>query len=106
LAKIEERITNLIEEPIQKEGYQLYDVQYIKEGKDYFLRVFITKPEGSIDLQDCETISNLINPILDEKDEIREAYFLEVSSTGVERILRKEEHMQQAIRRNGTSKSF
>lgn len=106
MAKIEERITSLIEEPIQKEGYLLYDVLYIKEGKDHFLRVFITKPDGNIDLNDCEKISNLINPIIDEKDEIKEPYFLEVSSTGVERILRKEAHLQQAIRRNGTSPSF
>jgi len=57
LAKIEERVERLIEKPIEEAGYQLYDVYYIKEGKDYFLRVFITKPEGSVDLADCEKVS-------------------------------------------------
>lgn len=97
MAKIEQRIEELITKPINEAGYQLYDVYYIKEGKDYFLRVFITKPEGSIDLNDCEKVTQLINPILDEKDDIKEQYFLEVSSTGVERVLRKEKHLQEAI---------
>lgn len=97
MAKLEERIETWIEAPITEAGYQLYDVYYIKEGKDYFLRVFITKADGQIDLEDCEKVSNIINPILDEKDDIKEQYFLEVSSTGVERVLRKEKHIQEAM---------
>ena len=96
MASIEERVESLIKEKVEQLGYELYDVQYSKEGKDYFLRVFIDKETG-IDLTDCENVSNEINPILDEADYIKEMYFLEVSSPGVERILRKEKHFDQAI---------
>lgn len=96
MASIEEKVESLISKKIEELGYELYDVQYSKKGKDYFLRIFISK-EGGIDLNDCEKVSNEINPILDEKDPIKEMYFLEVSSTGVERILRKDKHLQGAI---------
>ena len=96
MASIEEKVESLISKKIEELGYELYDVQYSKEGKDYFLRIFINK-EGGIDLNDCEKVSNEINPILDEKDPIKEMYFLEVSSTGVERILRKDKHLKDNI---------
>lgn len=96
LANIEERVENLIKSTIEKIGYELYDVEYTKEGKNYFLRIFIDKPEG-IDLQDCEKVNDAINDLLDEADYIKEQYFLEVSSPGIERILRKEKHLEQNI---------
>ena len=96
MANIEERVENLIKKDIENLGYELYDVEYSKEGKDYYLRVFIDKPSG-IDLNDCEKVSNIINPILDEADYINEMYFLEVSSPGVERTLRKDKHLELAI---------
>ncbi len=96
MASIEEKVENLIIKKIQELGYELYDVFYIKEGKDYFLRIFIDKPEG-INLEDCEKVSNSINGVLDEADYIKEQYFLEVSSPGIERILRKEKHLQNNI---------
>lgn len=96
MASIEEKVESLIKEKVQDLGYKLYDIQYSKEGKDYFLRIFIDKEDG-IDLNDCEKVSNEINPLLDEKDFIKEMYFLEVSSPGVERILRKDEHLKDAL---------
>lgn len=96
MASIEEKVESLIKEKVQELGYELYDVQFAKEGKDYFLRVFIDKEDG-IDLNDCEKVSNEINPLLDEKDFIKEMYFLEVSSPGIERVLRKDEHLKDAI---------
>lgn len=96
MASIEERVENLIKSKVEDVGYILYDVQYAKEGKDYFLRVFIDKKDG-IDLNDCETVSREINDILDEADYIKEQYFLEVSSPGVERVLRKDSHLQEQI---------
>lgn len=96
MASIEEKVESLIKEKIQGLGYELYDVQYAKEGKDYFLRVFIDKEDG-IDLNDCEKVSNEINPLLDEKDFMKEMYFLEVSSPGIERVLRKDEHLKDSI---------
>ena len=94
MASIEERVEKLLQPTIEKIGYDLYDVEYAKEGKNYFLRVFIDKPEG-IDLEDCEKVSNEINGLLDEADYIKEQYFLEVSSPGIERILKKEKHLEQ-----------
>ena len=96
MASIEERVENLVEPKIKELGYNLYDVQYDKEGKDYFLRIFIDKPEG-IDLNDCEKVNDGINSLLDEADYIKEQYFLEVSSPGIERVLRKDSHLQSAI---------
>ena len=67
-----------------------------KNGKNYFLRIFIDKDTG-IDLNDCEKVSNEINDLLDEADCIKEQYFLEVSSPGIERILRKDKHLEENI---------
>ena len=97
MASIEERVEQLIQKPIRDLGYNLYDVQYVKEGQNYFLRVFIEKEEGTIDLNDCEKVNDGINDILDTADYIREQYFLEVSSTGVEKILRKDKHLQDNL---------
>lgn len=94
MASIEERVEKLLEPTIEKIGYDLYDVEYAKEGKNYFLRVLIDKEQG-IDLEDCEKVSNEINQLLDEADYIKEQYFLEVSSPGIERILKKDKHLEQ-----------
>ena len=96
MANIEEKVEKLVKEPIEKIGYQLYDVEYSKEGKDYFLRIFIDKEDG-IDLNDCEKVNNEISDILDQANYIKEQYFLEVSSPGIERILRKDKHLEQNI---------
>ncbi len=96
MAKIEEKVEDLLQPIINNLGYDLYDVEYVKEGKDYYLRIFIDKPEG-IDLNDCEKVNNAITDILDEEDYIKEQYFLEVSSPGIERKLTKEKHLQSNI---------
>lgn len=96
MASIEDRVEDLIAEKINDLGYELYDVEYAKEGKDYYLRVFIDKADG-IDLNDCEKVSDGINELLDEADYIKEQYFLEVSSPGIERILRKDKHLDANI---------
>ncbi len=96
MASIEERVETLIKPKIEEIGYELYDVEYSKEGKSYYLRIFIDKPQG-IDLQDCETVSNAISDLLDQADYIKEQYFLEVSSPGIEKVLRKDKHLQQNI---------
>ena len=105
MASIEERVEGLIKNKVESLEYELYDVQYSKEGKDYFLRVFIDKEEG-IDLEDCEKVSNEINPLLDEADYIKEMYFLEVSSPGIERIIRKEKHFETALGKEVEVKLF
>lgn len=96
MANIEEKVENLLKPVIEENGYDLYDVEYAKEGKNYFLRIYIDKPEG-IDLKDCEKVNDLINELLDKADYIKEQYFLEVSSPGIERNLRKDKHLEQNI---------
>ena len=95
-SNIETKVQNLLEDIINNLGYELYDVVYEKEGKDYYLRIFIDKDEG-ISINDCEAVNNAINDILDEADYIKEQYFLEVSSPGIERTLRKEKHFIKQI---------
>ena len=96
MAKIEEKVEELIKDKIENIGYSLYDVEYAKEGPNYYLRVYIDSPNG-IDLNDCEKVSNEINDVLDEANYIKEQYFLEVSSPGIERILRKDSHLEQNV---------
>lgn len=105
MANLEEKVKDKIEPTIEQLGYELYDVEYVKEGKDYFLRVYIDKETG-IDLEDCEQVSNAINPILDEEDIIKEQYFLEVSSPGIERRLRTEKHFEENMGKEVEIKLF
>ena len=106
MSNIEEKIENLVKKQIEDLGYSLYDVQYVKEGQDYYLRIFIEKPNGSIDLNDCEKVNDGINDLLDKADYIKEQYFLEVSSTGIEKVLRRDEHLEQNIGKNVEVKLF
>lgn len=106
MSNIEGKIENLVKKQIEDLGYSLYDVQYVKEGQDYYLRIFIEKPNGSIDLNDCEKVNDGINDLLDKADYIKEQYFLEVSSTGIEKVLRRDEHLEQNIGKNVEVKLF
>lgn len=105
MAKIEDKVEKLVKEKIESLGYDLYDVEYSKEGKNYFLRIFIDDPKG-IDLNDCEKVNDGINELLDQADYIKEQYFLEVSSPGIERILRKDKHLEQNIGKEVNIKLF
>lgn len=96
MASIENRVETLIKEKIENLGYDLYDVEYAKEAKNYFLRIYIDSKKG-ISLEDCEKVSNEINEPLDKSNIITEAYFLEVSSPGVEKVLRKDKHLEANI---------
>lgn len=105
MAKIDEKVEKLIQDKVKNIGYSLYDVEYVKEGANYYLRIYIDSPKG-IDLSDCEKVSNEINDILDEADYIKEQYFLEVSSPGIERVLRKDKHLKQNIENRVEVKLF
>ena len=96
MASIEEKVETLLKPKIENIGYELYDVLYLKEGKNYILRIVIDNEKG-ISLDDCEKVNNEITDILDEADYIKEQYFLEVSSPGVERILRKDWQLKKYI---------
>ena len=80
--------------PVAKEqGCFVYDVEYVKEGNSWFLRVYVDR-EGGITIDECEAISRELSSILDKNDPISNNYFLEVSSPGIERKLRQEEHFR------------
>ncbi len=74
----------------------VYDVEYVKEGSDYYLRAYIDKPEG-VNIQDCENVSRALSDALDAEDFIPDAYILEVSSPGLGRALKKDKHLQASI---------
>jgi ribosome maturation factor RimP len=95
-SNIESKVEELVKPIIENIGYSLYDVLYEKEGKDHYLRIFIDK-DGVIDINDCENVNNAITDILDEADYIKDQYYLEVSSPGLERNLRKEEQFLSQI---------
>ena len=105
MASIEEKVTKLVEPIIENLGYELYDVEYAKEGKNYFLRIFIDNEKG-IDLNDCEKVNDAVNDILDKENYIKEQYFLEISSPGIERVLRKDKHLEQNIGKDINVKLF
>ena len=77
--EIAKMVREMIEPIITENHYQVEKVEYVKEGSIYFLRVVISK-NGILDVEDCVTVSNLINPILDEKDPISDNYILDVCS--------------------------
>lgn len=96
MTSLEKKVKDLIEPIIKSLNYELYDVIYVKEGKDYYLKIFIDSNSG-ISLDDCEKVNNAITDILDEKDYIKQQYFLEVSSAGLERVLREDKHFNDNI---------
>ena len=77
-------------------GVTVYDVEYVKEGGDYYLRAYIDKPDG-VGILDCENVSRTLSDELDKADFIQDAYILEVSSPGLGRVLKKDRHLQASI---------
>ena len=95
--EIYEQKTEEILIPIMEEyGFELVDVEYVKEGSSWYLRAYIDKP-GGININDCETVSRRLSDILDEKDFIDDAYIMEVSSPGLGRPLKKEKDFKRSL---------
>ena len=89
--------TEALLQPItEKNGVEIYDVEYVKEGSDYYLRAYIDKPEG-VNIIDCENVSRALSDALDKEDFIPDAYILEVSSPGLGRTLKKDKHLAKSI---------
>ena len=82
-------VAKIAEPLVESLGYFLWDVEYVKEGADMYLRITIDSEEG-ITIEDCEKVHRAIDPLLDEADPIEEAYHLEISSPGIERELKNE----------------
>ncbi len=98
-SKIKTTVEEMVQPYLDEHGFELVDVEYVKEGSSWFLRVFVDK-EGGIDIDDCGVISEYLSQKLDENDPIPTAYFLEVSSPGAERPLKKKEDVAKAVGKN------
>ena len=92
--KITDQVWQFAEPIVKANGCSLWDVQYVREGGEWYLRLYIDK-EGGVDINDCEAVSRAVDPILDEKDPIPESYHFEVCSAGLERILKRPSDFEQ-----------
>lgn len=90
-----DELTNLVKPIVTELKYNLYYLELVREGKDNYLRIYIDKEDERISLQDCEKVSRAVSDMLDVKDPIKEGYYLEVSSPGIERILHTDEHLEK-----------
>lgn len=93
---IEKRTEELLQPLAQASGVRIYDVEFVKEGADWYLRCFLDK-DGGVTIGDCETVSRSLSDRLDEEDFIEEGYILEVSSPGLGRTLKKDKHLAAAV---------
>lgn len=101
----ETRTEELLAPIVQAQGVEIYDVEYVKEGSDWYLRAYIDK-EGGVDIDDCEAVSRALSDKLDEEDFIEDAYILEVSSPGLGRSLKKDRHFAKSIGADVEVKTF
>ncbi|MEE1442234.1 MAG: ribosome maturation factor RimP [Blautia sp.] len=92
----EQKAEALILPIVEAQGFELVDVEYVKEGSNYYLRAYIDKPQG-ITVDDCEVVSRAFSQMLDEEDFIEEAYIMEVSSPGLGRPLKKEKDYKRSM---------
>ena len=92
--KITDQVTEFAKPVVESFGCKLWDVEYVREGSERYLRIYIDK-DGGVDIDDCEKIHRAIDPILAEKDPISECYHFEVSSAGLERALKRPGDFEQ-----------
>ncbi|GGG12088.1 ribosome maturation factor RimP [Paenibacillus abyssi] len=93
---IKTAVEDMVRPYLDSHGFELVDIEYVKEGSNWFLRVFVDK-EGGIDIDECGRISEFLSEQLDQNDPISVAYFLEVSSPGAERPLKKPDDLRKAV---------
>lgn len=96
MAKVTDAVEKLVKPLIEETGCTLWDIEYVKEAGNWFLRVYIDKEVG-VSIEDCEAVSRPLSDLLDEEDPIEGSYVLEVSSAGADRILKKPEHFTQFL---------
>lgn len=97
MSNITSKIEELVSPILQELNLDLVDIEYVKEGRDWFLRIYIDTPSGGIDIEQCAQVSEKLSEKLDVEDPISENYFLEVSSPGAERPLKKDADFTKAI---------
>ncbi len=96
MSKISEAVTKLAEPLAAELGLELWDVEYVREAGQWFLRVYIDK-DGGVSINDCEALSKALDPVLDEADPIPDSYVFEVSSAGAERELKRPRDFEKFI---------
>ena len=101
----EAKTEELLKPIAEKCGVEIYDVEYVKEAGENYLRAYIDKP-GGVTIDDCEAVSRLLSDELDKKDFIEEGYILEVSSPGLGRTLKKDRHLEKSIGQEVDVKTF
>lgn len=94
--KVTDLVASFAQPIVEAQGCQLWDVEYVREGSEYFLRLYLDK-EGGVDISDCEAVSRAVDPILDEKDPIQGSYYFEVCSAGLERALKRPGDFQRFL---------
>lgn len=105
MSKVIEVVEQIVEPIVNDLNLELVDIEYVKEGKSWFLRVYIDKDQG-IDIEECGIVSEKLSEKLDELDPIPYNYFLEVSSPGAERPLKKQKDFEKAIGKNVHIKTY
>jgi len=100
-----QKVEQILKEPVEALGYELCDVEFIKEYGDWVLTLYINKPDG-VTIDDCERVSRAVDPILDEEDPVEQAYFLSVSSLGLDRPLKKDADFDRNIGKRVEIKLF
>ena len=96
MAKVTDAVAALAAPVVERCGCTLWDVEYVKEAGEWFLRLYIDK-EGGVSINDCEAVSRPVSDLLDEADPIPTSYMFEVSSAGLDRVLRRPEHFEKCM---------
>ncbi len=105
-SKMTKVVEQLVLPILEKEDLELIDIEYKKEGNNWFLRVYIDKPNSGVDIDDCGRVSEALSKELDRVDPVSNPYFLEVSSPGAERSLKKEKNIAWAVGKHVNIKTY
>lgn len=103
--KVTDIVWRLAEPIVQEKGCSLWDVEYVREGSEYFLRLYLDK-EGGVSIDDCEAVSRAVDPLLDEADPIAGSYHFEVCSAGLERALKRPQDFERFMGQPVTVKLY
>lgn len=95
--RITDKVSEMILPFLTENGMRIYDIEFVKEGSNRVLRLYIDKKDGRVSIDDCETVSRKLSDLLDADDFIEDAYILEVSSPGIERVLKYDFHFEEAV---------
>lgn len=95
-----DKLFKLVTPIVEDLNYELYHLEYVMEGQEYYLRIYIEKENERISLEDCEKVSRAVSDMLDVEDPIADQYYLEVSSPGIDRIIHTDKHLHRYIGSN------